>query len=194
MSESIGKKLKAARESRRLTLDKAAESTRIRALYLQALENDDYSVMVSAAQGRGFLRNYAEFLGLNLDELTASARDSKPSASPVPEAASTPPTESTPEAAPAPEQKSARPGFWARLLRREPAAAPVVEEESESAREPAPAPIVAEGTDDLVAPVDEEEPLNPAKKSTRKKSATSEEKSEPEARKAAAGKKKQTSQ
>ncbi|MBL8100415.1 MAG: DUF4115 domain-containing protein [Anaerolineales bacterium] len=38
---------------------------------MQALESDDYSVMPSAAQGRGFLRIYSEYLNLNIDELIA---------------------------------------------------------------------------------------------------------------------------
>lgn len=71
MQETIGKRLKREREARYLSLEKAAEETRIRRVFLQALEADDYSVMPSAAQGRGFLRNYAEYLNLNIDELIA---------------------------------------------------------------------------------------------------------------------------
>ena len=69
MQETIGQRLKKEREARYLTLEKAADETRIRQIFLQALESDDYSVMPSAAQGRGFLRNYAEYLSLNIDEL-----------------------------------------------------------------------------------------------------------------------------
>ncbi|NWF64572.1 MAG: DUF4115 domain-containing protein [Chloroflexi bacterium] len=71
MQETIGQRLKREREARYLSLEKAAEETRIRRVFLQALEADDYSVMPSAAQGRGFLRNYAEYLSLNIDELIA---------------------------------------------------------------------------------------------------------------------------
>jgi cytoskeletal protein RodZ len=71
MSESIGQQLKKERIARYLTLEKASEATRIRTVFLQALEADDYSVMPSAAQGRGFLRNYAEYLELNIDEMLA---------------------------------------------------------------------------------------------------------------------------
>ena len=72
MPESIGQRLKQEREARRLTLEKAAEATHIRPQYLQALENDDYSAMSSAAQGRGFLRLYADFLELNVNEIVSS--------------------------------------------------------------------------------------------------------------------------
>lgn len=190
MPESVGSKLKAARESRHLTLDKAAESTRIRAVYLQALENDDHSVMLSAVQGRGFLRIYADFLGLNLDEITAGLRDNKPAASPAPEADSTPPTESTPEPVSVPEQKPSRPGFWARLLRREPAS----KEESKPAEEPAPEPVFAPAEEPAAVSlaVEEEEPVKRVKKPARKKASISEEKNKTAARKSAAGKKKRT--
>lgn len=71
MQETIGQRLKRERETRYLSLEKAAEETRIRRVFLQALEADDFSAMPSAAQGRGFLRNYAEYLSLNIDELIA---------------------------------------------------------------------------------------------------------------------------
>jgi cytoskeleton protein RodZ len=71
MQETIGQRLKRERESRYLSLEKAATDTRIRRIFIQALEADDYSVLPSAAQGRGFLRNYAEYLNLNIDELIA---------------------------------------------------------------------------------------------------------------------------
>lgn len=71
MQETIGQRLKREREARYISLEKAAQETRIRRVFLQALETDDFSVMPSAAQGRGFLRNYAEYLDLNIDELIA---------------------------------------------------------------------------------------------------------------------------
>jgi cytoskeleton protein RodZ len=78
MFESIGQRLKKERIARFLTLEKASEATRIRIIFLQALEADDYSVMPSAAQGRGFLRNYAEYLELNIDEMIAEMQRNAP--------------------------------------------------------------------------------------------------------------------
>ncbi len=72
--QTIGQKLKQARESKRLTLEKVFEATRIRVPYLQALEADDLSAMPSPVQARGYLRNYAEFLGLNFDQLLEEMR------------------------------------------------------------------------------------------------------------------------
>lgn len=72
---SIGQRLKEAREEKRLTLEKAFEATRIRVQYLQALEADDLSVMPSPVQARGYLRNYAEFLGLNVEKVLTDLRE-----------------------------------------------------------------------------------------------------------------------
>ncbi|MBM4426487.1 MAG: DUF4115 domain-containing protein [Chloroflexi bacterium] len=78
MPETIGQRLKKAREGRYLSLEKVSAETRIRTVFLQALEADDFSVMPSAAQGRGFLRNYAEYLNLNIDEIIAELQQSAP--------------------------------------------------------------------------------------------------------------------
>jgi len=72
---TIGQRLKEAREEQRLTLDNVFEATRIRVQYLQGLEGDDLSIMPSSVQARGYLRNYAEFLGLNVDKLLDELRE-----------------------------------------------------------------------------------------------------------------------
>src|SRR5512143_3774934 len=69
MTDSIGARLRQARELRNLTLQQGSETTKVRSHYLQALESDDFSAIPSAAQARGFLRIYAEFLGLDLSGL-----------------------------------------------------------------------------------------------------------------------------
>lgn len=74
MTQTIGQRLKAEREEQRLTLEKVFEATRIRVQYLQALEADDLSVMPSPVQARGYLRNYAEYLGLDVDRVLSELR------------------------------------------------------------------------------------------------------------------------
>lgn len=115
MTESIGTTLKQRREARHLSIEQVAEQTRIRAHYLQALENDDLSAIPSMPQARGFLRNYAEFLGLNLDELSSAPRSIE-SQEPMAQAAS--PAEPLPASVssdePAPESQP-RPGFFGGL-------------------------------------------------------------------------------
>jgi cytoskeleton protein RodZ len=74
MTQTIGQRLKAEREEQRLTLEKVFEATRIRVQYLQALEADDLSIMPSPVQARGYLRNYAEYLGFDVDRMLDEMR------------------------------------------------------------------------------------------------------------------------
>jgi cytoskeletal protein RodZ len=120
--ETIGQKLRQLRLSRKITIEQAADATRIRVQYLQALEADNYSAMASTAQGRGFLRSYAGYLGLDLEAAMQELRESgaeigtnEPAEavyeSPVP----VPPQ---PAPTPAPEEKPAAKPFWTRLLKK----------------------------------------------------------------------------
>lgn len=69
MLESIGEMLRAAREARGWTLDEVERVIHIRARYLAALEAGDLQAMPSMLQARGFLRNYAQHLGLKPDQV-----------------------------------------------------------------------------------------------------------------------------
>lgn len=93
---TLGEQLKQAREERRLTTKQAAEQTRLRLHYVEALEADDYTIMPSAAQGRGFLRLYVEFLGLNLEQMIALQKETAAPADPI-HADSPPPASPEPE-------------------------------------------------------------------------------------------------
>lgn len=111
MPQTIGERLKSAREARRLTLEKAEEVTRVRAVFLRALEADDWSALPSAAQRRGFLRLYADFLGLDVASLLEEQRNG--TASPVEsvtkiEAAPPPQPEPEPEPGPTPAPEPER--------------------------------------------------------------------------------------
>ncbi len=70
-AEALGADLRAARESRELSLAQAEQQTRIRAYYLEALENGTFDVLPSPVQGKGFLRNYARLLGLDPEVMAA---------------------------------------------------------------------------------------------------------------------------
>ncbi|MEP7319234.1 MAG: helix-turn-helix transcriptional regulator, partial [Panacibacter sp.] len=74
---TIGEQLKQTREARKLTIKQVVQSTHLRAHYLQAMEKDDFSAMPSIAQARGFLRLYAEFLGLDAGILIETLHPSK---------------------------------------------------------------------------------------------------------------------
>lgn len=66
---TVGEVLRAVREERGLSLEQASAVTRVRLLYLQALENDEVDVLPSAVQARGYLRLYADFLRLPVKPL-----------------------------------------------------------------------------------------------------------------------------
>lgn len=63
--EEIAKTLKEARHRLGLTFEEAERSTRIRAHYLEALEEGELQSIPSQVQARGFLKNYSEYLGLD---------------------------------------------------------------------------------------------------------------------------------
>ncbi len=71
MPSGLGIWLRRARETRQITLEEAEQQLRIRKRYLQALENGDYDALPGPVQARGFLRNYARFLGLPVEEALA---------------------------------------------------------------------------------------------------------------------------
>ncbi|RLD06958.1 MAG: hypothetical protein DRI32_01750, partial [Chloroflexi bacterium] len=77
MPSTIGQQLKNARLDRNLSLEDVFENTHIRLKYLEALEADDFSIMPSPVQGRGFLRLYAQYLNLDLDALLAELHNSE---------------------------------------------------------------------------------------------------------------------
>ncbi|MBE3066929.1 MAG: helix-turn-helix domain-containing protein, partial [Chloroflexi bacterium] len=74
MAETIGKQLKQAREAKNLTVQKVVQATRIRAHQIEAIEADDFESLPSPVQARAFLRLYAEYLELSLDEIIARQR------------------------------------------------------------------------------------------------------------------------
>ena len=65
----LGDTLRAQRERKGITLDQAAADTRIREKFLKALEDSDYRALPGTVYTKGFLRNYADYLELNSDEL-----------------------------------------------------------------------------------------------------------------------------
>src|SRR5438067_2252609 len=62
---TLGETLRQARLDKGVSLADAARETRIRRGYLEALEAEDAAALLPAVYTRGFLRTYAEYLGLN---------------------------------------------------------------------------------------------------------------------------------
>jgi len=62
---SIGEQLRSARESNNISLTDAANDVKISKRYLEALEEGNYSVFPAQIYIKGFLSNYAKYLGLD---------------------------------------------------------------------------------------------------------------------------------
>ena len=71
----IGRVLEMARKQRGLTLEEAEHATKIRKRYLDGLEREDFGVLPDAVYARGFLKTYANYLGLDGEELAREMRD-----------------------------------------------------------------------------------------------------------------------
>jgi cytoskeleton protein RodZ len=69
MPDTPGSSLKSAREARKLNIAQVAKGTRLRAHYIQAMEDDRFENLPSLVQVRGFLRVYAEYLDLDAADL-----------------------------------------------------------------------------------------------------------------------------
>lgn len=62
---TIGQQLKAAREAKGISEQEAGAATKILTKMIVAMEADDFSVMAAPTYAKGFIRLYAEHLGLN---------------------------------------------------------------------------------------------------------------------------------
>ncbi len=67
--ETIGEYLKRERELRQITLEEVVNGTKIALQRLKQLENDQLEDMPAEIFVRGFIKGYAEFIGLNPDEV-----------------------------------------------------------------------------------------------------------------------------
>ena len=65
----LGEGLRRARMELGMTLEDVEAATKIRRPYLEALEAEDFSVFAAPVYGKGFLRSYAIFLGLDAEEV-----------------------------------------------------------------------------------------------------------------------------
>src|SRR5262245_54388619 len=70
----IGEVLKRARARQKVEIQTVEEHTKIRTKYLRALENEEWEVLPGHPYAKGFLRTYAQFLGLDGDALVDEYR------------------------------------------------------------------------------------------------------------------------
>jgi len=82
--ESLGDKLKSTREAKGYSYDYVGRETNIARRYLEALEAEAFSKFPGEPYLLGFLRNYGEYLGLDVEELLSLYRAIKIQEQPVP--------------------------------------------------------------------------------------------------------------
>jgi cytoskeletal protein RodZ len=69
---SFGAWLRSQRKIREVPLGEIADATKISVRYLEALEQDRFDVLPASVFAKGFLREYARFVGLDPDEVVNS--------------------------------------------------------------------------------------------------------------------------
>jgi transcriptional regulator with XRE-family HTH domain len=93
--ETIGEKLRAAREAKKLTIKEVVKETNINPLYIEALEEEKFDKFPSETYLIGFLKNYAEFLRLDVDAIVKAYKGYKIGESATPLEELTRPTNSS---------------------------------------------------------------------------------------------------
>src|SRR2546429_6898835 len=68
---NFGSTFKKGRESKGISLDRIAAETRISTRFLQAIEDEEFNLLPGGIFNRGFVRTYAEKLGLDADQAVA---------------------------------------------------------------------------------------------------------------------------
>ncbi len=68
---TVGQKLRDERIHRKLSLEEVSEATRIQEKFLAAIEKGEYNKLPSAAYAQGFVKNYAQYLGVPKKEIGA---------------------------------------------------------------------------------------------------------------------------
>lgn len=71
MAETLGEKLRQAREERGITISEVAEQTRISPLYIESIEKDDYSPLPGGIFNKGFVKSFAKYVGVDEQEALA---------------------------------------------------------------------------------------------------------------------------
>jgi transcriptional regulator with XRE-family HTH domain len=68
---SFGEELRREREIRGISLKEIADATKISKRFLEAIERNDHKTLPAPVFTRGFVREYARYLGLNADEMVS---------------------------------------------------------------------------------------------------------------------------
>ncbi|MFW6252640.1 MAG: helix-turn-helix domain-containing protein [bacterium] len=82
--ESIGDRLRVAREGKGYSFEQVARDTHIAKRYIEAMEKDDYHVFPGEPYLIGFLKNYSEYLDVSSEEVLNRYRNLKLQEQPAP--------------------------------------------------------------------------------------------------------------
>src|SRR5213082_591821 len=66
---SFGEELRREREIRGISVKEIADATKISKRFLEAIERNDHKTLPAPVFTRGFVREYARYLGLNTEEM-----------------------------------------------------------------------------------------------------------------------------
>lgn len=116
---SFGEELRREREIRGISLKEIADATKISKRFLEAIERNDHTTLPAPVFTRGFVREYARYVGLNSEEMVnrynfAAANDDRIEKPPhVEKYPQTPPRDITPK----PRPKRGIPPAYARVDR-----------------------------------------------------------------------------
>jgi cytoskeletal protein RodZ len=72
---TVADQLRAAREARMLTIQQAADATKIRTDHIRALESGNYDAFPAPVYIRGSVKNYATLLKLNVSQIMLALDD-----------------------------------------------------------------------------------------------------------------------
>lgn len=79
--ESVGKRLAAARRRSGLSLEQVAAATRVRRHHLELIERDDLGALPGPVYSRGYVRAYADYLGIEVELPAAAPPPARPALS-----------------------------------------------------------------------------------------------------------------
>ncbi len=83
--EPIGQKFKDARKEKGLFIEQVSRETNISKKYIEAIEEERFGDFPGEAYITGFLRSYAGYLGLNVEEIITIYKNTKLQEQPVPQ-------------------------------------------------------------------------------------------------------------
>src|SRR5699024_236679 len=78
----LGAIVKEARQEKNISLESLQESTKIEKRYLKAIEQGNFHILPGTFYARAFIKEYAEAVGLNAEELLAEHKNELPTSQP----------------------------------------------------------------------------------------------------------------